>query len=138
MSSNHPLANEMHLEPAQFSDQTLILYTGDSHAIMDEVLIPAAVAPARLIQVRITEAIVELARSGQGIAIIAGWAFQDMQDSDNLTAVRISEKGFRRTWRAIVNERCNKKHVDSLLDCIKTVGSAINGQSWRNELTRGV
>lgn len=134
MSVSHPLAGETFLQPRQFSGQTLILYTGNKHAIMEEVLIPAEVSPARIIQVRITEAIVELARAGQGIAVIAGWAFDDMPDYDALAVVRITRTGFRRTWRAIVNERCNREHAGSLMACVKQVGNTIGKRSWRQTL----
>ena len=45
--------------------------TGKRHAFVDFVLAPAGVSPGRLRQVRMTEAIVELARAGQGIAVLA-------------------------------------------------------------------
>lgn len=138
MSTQHPLAQQKFLQPQQFSEQTLILYTGNKHAIVEEVLTPAGVSPGLIMQVRITEAIVELARSGQGIAIIAGWAFDDLPDCGGLASVRITSKGFRRTWRAVVNERCNEKHVESLLACVRQVGStmanATGSHSWRNTL----
>jgi LysR family transcriptional regulator for metE and metH len=137
MSATHPLAREPYLLPDQFADETLILYTGNKHAIVEEVLAPAGVSPGRIIQVRITEAIVELARAGQGIAVIAGWAFDDLPDTRDLVVVRITASGFLRTWRAVVNERCNRQHVESLLQCVKSVGNAIGEPAWRSVLRAG-
>ena len=45
-------------------------------------------------EVTITEAIVELARAGQGIAVLAGWVFNDLESVTGLTAVRITRRGF--------------------------------------------
>lgn len=136
MSIDHPLAREQHLTPAQFADQTLILYTGKRHAIVDKVLAPADVEPAGIIQVRITEAIVELARAGQGIAVIAAWAYDDFAERDGLTAVRITRNGFVRSWRAAINPRCNEEYVNSFIECVSDIGGDIRTPSWRRNLVR--
>lgn len=134
MSKSHALASEKYLQPQQLSGETLVLYTGKKHAIVEEVLSPAGVVPGRIIQVRITEAIVELARAGQGIAVIAGWAFDDLPDTRDLARVRISRAGFRRTWRAVVNPQCNQLHAESLIECVTTIGQTIGQPSWRASL----
>ena len=138
MSKSHALAGEQHLQPQKLSGETLILYTGKKHAIVEEVLSPAGVAPGRIIQVRITEAIVELARAGQGIAVIAGWAFDDLPDTRDLARVRISPRGFRRTWRAVVNKQCNQQHAKALIECVTSVGKTIGQPSWRASLQGNV
>ena len=134
MSSNHPLAGRSFLNPIDFSDQSLVLYTGLKHVILEEVLHPAGIKPARLIQVRITEAIVELARSGQGIAILAGWAFSDLDNTNGLSIVRISRSGMKRSWRAVFNDQCDEEHAKSLVRCVSRIGGLIREQSWRRRL----
>jgi LysR family transcriptional regulator for metE and metH len=133
MSSTHSLASRSYLNPSNFSDQTLVLYSGTEHAILNEVLNPAAVVPKRVIQVRITEAIVELVRSGQGIAVLAGWAFNDI-DHSGLTAIRITRTGMKRQWRAVVGQSCNSEHAEALLRSVRRVGKVLNNPSWRNSL----
>ena len=54
MSIDHPLANFEFLHPEQFAEQTLILYTGKRHAVVDKILTPAGVQAGEIIQVRIT------------------------------------------------------------------------------------
>lgn len=134
MSVNHPLADYDFLHPEQFAEQTLILYTGKRHAIIDKVLAPVNVAPGEIIQVRITEAIIELARAGQGIAIIAAWAFDDFPDRDGLTGVRITPDGFVRNWRAAINPRARREYVNSFVECVAQIGNNIRAPSWRQHL----
>ncbi len=134
MSDEHPLANFDFLDARQFSEQTLILYTGKRHAVVDKVLAPAGVQAGEIIQVRITEAIIELARAGQGIAVIAAWAFDDFPDRDGLTAIRISEQGFVRNWRAAINPRARQEYVDAFVDCVGSIGRDIRTPSWRQHL----
>jgi LysR family transcriptional regulator for metE and metH len=134
MHSKHRFAKRKFLNPAQFADETLVLYTGDRHPIVDDILDPAGISPGRITEVRITEAIVELVRAGEGIAVLAGWAFSDLDDSSDLVAVRITRGGFRRTWRAAINHRCSREYVDSLLKCVREIGHKIQHDAWREEL----
>ena len=136
MNTEHPLAGRKTLSPRHFSDQTLVLYTGDDHPVLDEILHPAGVTPGRLIEVQITEAIVELARSGQGIAVLAGWAIDDLDDRNGLTAVRITRAGFRRTWRAAVSGDCAKDRAKSFIRCVRDTANIMRHQDWRRELQR--
>ncbi len=134
MSSGHPLAKSKYLSPEQFAEETLIVYTGNKHAILEEILYPAGIEPAHLIQVRITEAIVELARAGQGIAILSGWAFTDLDNSEGLSKVRITKSGFLRTWKAAINQRGIDVHSDALIKTVRRIGKAIKKPSWRQTL----
>jgi len=134
MSVEHPYSTRRYLNPSNFSDQTLILYTGNKHAVLEEVLYPAGITPAQIMQVRMTEAIVELARSGQGIAVLAGWAFNDLDNRDGLVPVRITKRGFKRTWRAVINDNCSDEHVSSLIRYIRKAGGVLRGEMWRKEL----
>lgn len=138
MSTAHPYACRQYLNPAQFSDQTLVLYTGDNHPILDEILHPAGITPSRIIEVRITEAIVELARSGQGIAVLAGWAFDDFRDQSGLAAVRITRRGFRRTWRAVISGACSTEHASSFVRHVRETGKVMQQQGWRRKLQQTV
>ena len=134
MSMQNPLASRQYLNPSDFSDQTLLLYTGTQHAIVEEVLRPAAVTPKNIIQIRITEAIVELARDARGIAVLSGWAFSDLDNTEGLRAVRILKNGMRRSWRAAINARCDKAHVDALVKSVRRTGKIIQKDAWRKKL----
>jgi len=134
MHSSHNLAKEKYLDAEHFTDETLILYTGDSHAIVEEILAPAEVTQYKIIQVRITEAIIELARSGQGIAVIAGWALDDIVEANELSAVRITKSGFNRNWRAVIGAERSDKYIDTLIRRVRAIGTAIRKNSWRKKL----
>ena len=134
MSTDHPFSDRRYLNPANFTEQTLILYTGTKHAVLEEILYPAGVTPLRVMQLRMTEAIVELARSGQGIAVLAGWAFNDLDNSDGLVPVRINKGGFKRTWRAVINDDCSDEHASSFVRRVRETGDVLRIDRWRREL----
>lgn len=132
--ADHPLAKRKFLNPRDFENEALILYSGKRHAFIDLYLAPAGVTPGRLRQVRMTEAIVELARAGQGIAVLAGWVLSDLNSRQNLAAVRIGRGGYKRTWRAVFSDRCPKALSDSFVDCVRRTAGAIGTDRWRQTL----
>ncbi len=136
MHRDHPLASRHYLNPANFAQQTLVLYTGDRHAIIEQVLRPAGVSPGRLLQLRMTEAIVELVRAGHGIAVLSGWAFDDIDNKSGLRAVRITRAGYRRHWLAVTDANKNSEHVGSLIACLKRAGRLIHRRGWRRHMEK--
>ena len=134
MHIDHPFANRSFLSPANFADEALILYTGKRHAFVDFVLAPAGVRPGRLRQVRMTEAIVELARAGQGIAVLAGWVLNDLGSRKDLAAVRITRSGYRRTWRALLNDQCPETIAAAFVNSVRKTGESIASAEWRELL----
>ena len=134
MHKDHPFASRRFLTPQNFADEALVLYTGKRHAFIDLVLAPAGVVPGRLRQVRMTEAIVELARAGQGIAVLAGWVLNDIGSRDDLAAVRITRGGYRRQWRALIGAQCPAALEKTFLDSARMTGKAIAKAGWRQVL----
>lgn len=139
MHKNHPLASRHYLNPQNFENETLVLYTGDKHAIIEEQLKPAGAKPHRLMQVRMTEAIVELVRAGHGIAVLSGWAFDDIESKSELRAVRISQGGFIRQWQAIslpASNSENSEHLKRFVHILKKLGPLLHNQKWRKAISK--
>ena len=63
-------------------------------------LIPAGVAPKRLSQIELTEAILEMVKADMGVGVMAGWVVDAFIKSGALCAVRIGRRGLRRSWKA--------------------------------------
>lgn len=138
MSQSHALARRRFLTPSNFEEQTVIVYSGRQHAILEEVLHPAGVSPGKLVEIRITEAIVELARFGHGIAVLSGWAFHDLEDRHGLAAVRITRGGFRRCWRAVSRKTARQEPLRTFIDEVRYVGNELDSHSWRAQMRTGM
>lgn len=134
MQSGHPLAKRRFLNPQDFAGEALVLFTGKRHAFIDQVLSPAGVTPGRLRQVWLTEAIVELARAGQGIAILAGWVLNDIASREGLATVRIFRGGHRRTWRALYGEQCPEAIAHTFTSSVRRLAGVIASDGWRSKL----
>lgn len=133
VADGDPLARRRWLRPADFAARTLILYTGRRQMIVEEVLAPAGIQPGRLMELRMTEGIIELARAGLGIAVIAGWALDDFGATDGLVARRITRQGFRRTWRGVTLDGADGP-VAEFLDAVRVAGGTLAREGWRERL----
>lgn len=100
---SHPFAKRAFVEPDDFTEEHLIVYKverGNSY-IFSRVLGPAGVEPARVSQVPLTEAILELVKAGLGISVMARWAIEPAIKTGAVRAVRITRRGVYRAWTAV-------------------------------------
>ena len=103
LPAEHPLAAKAWLEPADIAREHLLLYSGgpENSSLCLDILRPAGVWPRRHTDIQLTEAIIELVKSGMGIAALAEWAVQPYLRDGSLVTKRITRKGWHRTWNAI-------------------------------------
>ena len=98
----HAFVRRAYVEPADFASEHLLLHRTDRKTsyTFSRILAPAGVEPARVSEVPLTEAILELVKAGIGVGILAGWAIEPARRSGAVVAVRIGRDGVRRTWTA--------------------------------------
>jgi LysR family transcriptional regulator for metE and metH len=102
-SRQHRFAQQTHVKIAEMRDETLFIYPPrEESRVLQEVLLPAGAAPARIEEVQLTEAITELVKAGLGVAVLARWAVQPLVDAGTLVARPLTARGLRRDWRAVM------------------------------------
>ena len=102
-SPDHRFARQTHVRLAELRDETLFIYPPrEESRVLQEVLLPAGAAPARVEEVQLTEAITELVKAGLGVAVLARWAVQPLLDSGALVARQLTARGLHREWRAVM------------------------------------
>lgn len=126
MAPHHPLAAAPTLSPRRFAAETLILYSipPSQSDFIQRFLRPAGVTPGRIVHVELTEAIVELVRAGQGVAVLAGWAVAPELRQGGLVARRLGNRGLRRRWLATVRARHVPDHLLAFIDQVRRVAPA--------------
>jgi LysR family transcriptional regulator for metE and metH len=101
LSPKHRLAGKEYLEPKDFATETLLTYSPrEETTVYQRFLAPAGVTPLNILQVQITEAIVELAKAGMGIGALSRWAVAPHVRAGTLRALPLSARGFKRVWSA--------------------------------------
>jgi LysR family transcriptional regulator for metE and metH len=102
MSPDHRLARLPHVRYAELREETLFVYPPkEESSVLNDVLLPAGVTPARIEEVQLTEAMTELVKAGLGVAALARWAVQPLLDAKSLVAKPLSARGLHREWRAV-------------------------------------
>ncbi|HMF93908.1 MAG TPA: LysR family transcriptional regulator [Vicinamibacterales bacterium] len=101
-SKHHRFARQTHVKVTDLRDETLFVYPPrEESTVLQEVLLPAGVTPARVDEVTLTEAIAELVKAGLGVAFLARWAVQPLIDAGSVVARPFTARGLHRTWRAV-------------------------------------
>jgi LysR family transcriptional regulator for metE and metH len=96
----HRLANRAFIRAEDFVGETLLSYSPWAEStICQRLLAPAGVAPAQVLQVRLTEAIVEMTKAGLGIGALSKWAVSPHVAAGTLVAVPLRGH-FSRSWSA--------------------------------------
>jgi LysR family transcriptional regulator, regulator for metE and metH len=102
VTRGNALARRRWVGAEELAREHLLLYASrrDDSFVFREVLDPAGLQPARVSFVMLTEALLELARAGIGVAVLPRWAAQRAIAAGGLAAVSITRRGKHRTWTA--------------------------------------
>jgi LysR family transcriptional regulator for metE and metH len=102
-ATTHPFAKKTHVKLADMHGETLLLYPPKEESlVLNQVLLPNGAVPARIDEVQLTEAIIELVKAGLGISVIARWAVEPIVKSGALVARPLTARGLHRRWSAVM------------------------------------
>jgi LysR family transcriptional regulator for metE and metH len=102
MHNEHRLADRSYLTAKDFETEMLLTYaTLEESTLYRRVLRPAGVEPARSMRVALTEAMIELARGGVGIAVASRWSVWPQLEAGAVAGVPITRRGLQRRWKAV-------------------------------------
>lgn len=102
MAVDHPLALRPYIRARDFADQHVILYVPpEESTLFEKLLRPAGIMPARVSEVQLTEAIIEMVKAGLGVSVLARWAIEGQMASGKLVARPLTSKGLHRQWQAV-------------------------------------
>lgn len=102
MSPRHRLAAASQVRPQDLETETILIYPPrEESTLINKLLKPAGVEAQRVIEVPLTEAIVELAGAGTGIGFLARWAVAPSVETGKVAIRPLSGRGFRRQWHAV-------------------------------------
>ena len=120
VAPDHRLASRPYARAEDFAGETVLIYPPKQESTLyQDVLVPAGVTPARLQQIMLTEAIIELVQAGLGVAVMAGWAVAPYVKDRTLKALPLTRRGFTRTWSAAtLKDMARVPHVRDFISLI--------------------
>jgi LysR family transcriptional regulator, regulator for metE and metH len=102
MAPKHRLAATHHVQARDLAHETILNYPPrEESTLINKVLKPAGVEPEDVIEVPLTEAILELAAAGTGVGFLARWAIAPQVEAGRVVARPLSGRGFLRRWHAV-------------------------------------
>jgi LysR family transcriptional regulator for metE and metH len=102
VARTHPLAGRTSISPRELAAEHLLLYSSspDDSFILTRVLAPARLAPVHVSFIMLTEAMIEMARAGLGVAVLPRWSAQPVISTRSVVPLSITRRGIRRYWTA--------------------------------------
>ena len=101
MSPDHRLASATQVHARDLAGETVLVYPPkEESTLITKVMNPAGVEPERVIELPLTEVIIEMAAAGSGIGFLAGWAVAPHVQAKRIVARPLSHRGYRRQWYA--------------------------------------
>lgn len=122
MPPHHRLAKRRWLSPEDFRGENLIVhfFEPEGPTVATEFLWPAGVEPERILELQLTDAVLEAVKAGLGITVMAQWAVAPEVQDGSLVEVRLSRKGLKRAWHAAVPaRRAELPAVEALLELLE-------------------
>lgn len=101
VSNEHRLSKRHSLQPQDVANERLVLHDmgGHRHLWIEEFMIGTKVSPDRIVEVQLTEAIVEMVRANMGVTILAHWIAAPYVRGGGLHSLRLGSRGLWREWR---------------------------------------
>jgi LysR family transcriptional regulator for metE and metH len=131
VSPQHPLVTRRRIQPQDLAHETLLIYPPrEESTLITKVLEPAGVELGRVMEIPLTEAIVEMVAAGAGIALLARWAVSPHLESRRIVGRPLGNPGFRRHWYAVTlrnQPRC--AYMDEFLNLL-----TLDGPKYMNRL----
>ena len=98
---DHRFAGQEYVKPSELAEEMYLTYTElDDNMLYKRMLRPAGLQPKRHMQVRLTEAVIELVKANVGVAVMAQWAVAPYVASGAIVAVPLTKRGYTREWKA--------------------------------------
>jgi LysR family transcriptional regulator for metE and metH len=122
MSPKHRFAKMDYVRPAELAGETVLIYPPRSEStILVHVMQPAGAEPGRVIEIPLTEGLIELAAAGTGIGLLASWAVEPEVRAKKVVTKSVGPHGLHRTWYAMtLKEQEHPEYLEVFLELLKS------------------
>jgi LysR family transcriptional regulator, regulator for metE and metH len=120
MTPGHRLAKQSWIRPADLAQETLLIYPPRRESTLLKLLAGEGLDARAILEVPLTEAIIEMASAGIGIGFLARWAIAPKLLAGGLIARPLTKAGYQRHWQAATLQRQQPpEHVSQFLKLLR-------------------
>jgi LysR family transcriptional regulator, regulator for metE and metH len=102
MAPGHRLAASGQVHPRELAEETVLIYPPrEESTLLQKILKPLGVEPQRIIEVPLTEVIIELASAGTGVGLLARWAVAPYAEMGRVAIRPLISREVQRHWYAV-------------------------------------
>jgi LysR family transcriptional regulator for metE and metH len=129
MATTHRLASQRHINAQDLAGETVLVYPPrDESTLLRKVLQPAGVEPGRVLEIPLTEAILEMVSAGMGITFLASWALGPGMQKKKIVARPLTRHSFQRDWfAAVLRDRPMPAYLGEFLNLLTDHFPVTNG-----------
>jgi LysR family transcriptional regulator, regulator for metE and metH len=104
VAKDHPLSGKRTIMPEDLRGESLLIHTTPDgrHVVVDGLLASHGVRPQEVIRLQLTEAILEMAAAGMGVAAAARWMISSAAKARGLSLISFGPQPVVRQWRCAV------------------------------------
>ena len=118
VAQGHPWEDKPYVEAEDFADQNVLIYSRplESVALFRQVLLPANVTPRKITEILLTEAQVEMVKTGAYVKVLAKWAVEPYLKTQPIVTVPVTKNGLHRTWYfAMLKKETTAPYIDKFI-----------------------
>lgn len=118
----HRILSRRRVRAQDLAAETLLMYDlpPTESDLFRRLLTPQGVTPARVLRLELTEALLELAAAGEGVAVLAGWSAAPWLRQGRLEARPLHPVRLRRTWHAATLPRSGARApISAFMDVLR-------------------
>lgn len=99
----HPLSRKPYVEARDLEGQTLIqtATSGGERERVKRLIFGSSPPELRVVRLPVVEAVLDLVQAGMGVSILTGFTLERRVERGELSAVRITRAGLRRSWSGV-------------------------------------
>jgi LysR family transcriptional regulator, regulator for metE and metH len=122
MSPKHRLAKCDYVRPLDLAGETILIYPPRSEStLLTQVMQPVGARPGRVIEIPLTEGLIELAAAGTGVGMLAAWAVAPDVRARKIVTRPIGPRGLHRTWYALtLRDQTSPEYMRVFLELLKS------------------
>ena len=100
ITKGHPWERKKWIEAEDFFEENYIMYNVPIEISTVYQMLFKTGRPKKVTKIALTEAIVQMVKAGLGVSILPHWIVAPYLEAGNVSALRLTSKGIKRTWFA--------------------------------------